>query len=139
MSLGASGPSCDRFAGWPRGRAIALLVAVVAMLVASAWVPLTVGRGEVAKPPPVMLGGAARVGGAAARPRDDDLKLYDIAIARIRRGENYYRFIVAEHRRAHYPVRPGLAVRLPTLAYVDAALGVDGDATARWRWRRHWR
>ena len=82
-------------------------------------------------PPPVLAPGI--IGKAAKpRPRDDDLKLYDIAVARIGRGENYYRFIVAEHRRAHYPVRPGVAVRLPTLAYLDAALGVVGDATAPW-------
>ena len=97
------------------------------MLLASAWVPLTVGKGEVAKTPSLVM---AHNGAAASRPRDDDLKLYDIAIARIAAGENYYHFIVAEHRKAHYPVRPGLAVRLPTLAYLDAAMGVNGDAPA---------
>ena len=122
-----STPEYDRFALWPRGRAIALLVALVAMLLASAWVPLTVGKGEVAKTPSLII---AHNAAAKDRPRDDDLQLYDKAIARIRGGENYYNFIVAEHRRAHYPVRPGLAVRLPTLAYLDAAMRVKGDAPA---------
>jgi len=116
----------DRFAGWPQARARALLLAVVLLLGLSAWVPLTVGRGEVAKPPALAGPGAA----AKARPRDEDLKLYDIAIARIRRGENYYAFIAEEHRKAHYPLRPGVAVRLPTLAYIDAALGVSGEGSA---------
>ena len=48
-------------------------------------------------------------------------------IARIRHGENYYDFIAAEHRKAHYPVTPGFAVRLPTLAYLDAWLGLPGQ------------
>ncbi|MFT2675323.1 hypothetical protein, partial [Escherichia coli] len=67
---------------------------------------------------------------SAERPRDEDLKLYDRAIARIHHGEHYYDFILSEHRRADYPVRPGAAVRMPTLAYLDAAMGVDGDRPA---------
>lgn len=117
--------AADRFAGWPKWRARWLLLAVVALLALSAWVPLTVGRGEVATPPALAGPGTAK-----ARPRDDDLKLYDTAIARIRRGENYYDFIAGEHRKAHYPLRPGVAVRLPTLAYIDAALGVSGEGSA---------
>src|SRR5207248_3666879 len=54
----------------------------------------------------------------------------DRAIERIRYGENYYDFIVAEHRLSHYPVKPGLAVRLPTLAYLDAWLGLPGQFAA---------
>jgi len=127
LAFGVTAPAWDRFALWPRGRALALLLALVAILAASAWVPLTVGKGEVAKTPSLII---AHNGAAKTRPRDDDLKLYDIAIARIAHGENYYHFIVAEHRKAHYPVRPGLAVRLPTLAYLDAAMGVNGDAPA---------
>jgi len=130
MSIRPLPPAYNRFAHWPRGRARALLLAVLALLVAAAWVPLTVGNGkggaEVAKVPSLPIGH----NGGKTRPRDDDLKLYDTAIARIARGENYYSFIVTEHRRAHYPVRPGLAVRLPTLAYLDVWMGVVGDAPA---------
>ncbi|MDG2004829.1 MAG: hypothetical protein P8J20_16015 [Novosphingobium sp.] len=64
------------------------------------------------------------------RPRDDDLALYDRAIERIQNGENYYDFIVEEQRRSDYPVTPGIAVRLPTLAYIDAALGMTGQTIA---------
>ena len=113
----------DRFASWPVTRARALLLALLALLVAAALVPLTVGKGEVASVATFAAG--KQVG--KARPRDDDLKLYDTAIARIRHGENYYAFIAEEHRKASYPLRPGVAVRLPTLAYIDAALGVEGD------------
>ncbi|NBC36550.1 hypothetical protein GTZ99_08270 [Novosphingobium sp. FSY-8] len=134
-----------------------LLIALAGLFVASALVPITVGRGEEAKPPSVALiagdKAAQAVGGTgpgAGRVRDDDLKLYDTAISRIRHGENYYDFIVQEQRNSSYPVRPGVAVRLPTLAYLNAAMGVDGDASAPvamaaaialmlgviWAWRR---
>ncbi len=131
---GESAPKWDRFAHYSRGRALWLLCAMLAMLMASALVPLTVGKGEVATPPPLSVsgdgGGDADQAKVKIRPRDDDLKLYDTAIARISKGENYYSFIVDEHRKAAYPVRPGLAVRLPTMAYLDAAMGVNGDASA---------
>lgn len=119
-------PAWDRFSHWPRIRALAALVAAVMMLAASAFVPLTVGHGEVARPPSVMMPGSK----APPRARDEDLRLYDAAIARIRHGENYYDFITQEHRKADYPVRPGIAVRLPTLAYLDAWMGVDGASAA---------
>ncbi len=115
--------AADRFALWPRGKARLLLAALMALLIAAMFTPLTVGKGEVATPAALT----ARPAAVKDRPRDDDLKLYDIAVARIRHGENYYHFIVSEHRKAAYPVRPGLAVRLPTLAYLDAALGVESD------------
>lgn len=138
----------DRFASWPRLRALAAFVALVLMLAASAIVLLTVGKGEVARPAQFSMVGAP--GKQAERPRDDDLHLYDRAIARIRHGENYYDFIAQEHRRADYPLRPGLAVRLPTLAYLCAWMGVDEAAPAPlaiaaavilmlaviWAWRR---
>ncbi|MBB3954827.1 hypothetical protein [Novosphingobium sediminicola] len=116
----------DRFAAWGRWPARLALAVLALLLAASAWVPLTVGRGEEAKAPNLVIAHNK----AAERPRDEDLKLYDRAIARILHGENYYDFIVSEHRRADYPVRPGAAVRLPTLAYLDAAMGVDGDRAA---------
>ena len=123
---GGMTPVRDRFARWPRLRARALLLALLAVLIASAWVPITVGKGEIATAPSIIQ----PKGAAKTRPRDDDLKLYDNAITRIRHGENYYSFIAQEHRRASYPLRPGLAVRLPTLAYINAAMGMDGDAPA---------
>ena len=66
----------------------------------------------------------------AATQRDDDLRLYDRVIERIAKGESYYAFIVAEQRARDYPVRPAVAVRLPTLAYLHAALGSTGMALA---------
>lgn len=126
MKSGRPGAAYDRFATWGAWPARLVLAVLALLLVASAWVPLTVGRGEEAKAPSIIVAGNK----GADRPRDDDLKLYDRAIERILHGENYYDFIVSEHRRADYPVRPGAAVRMPTLAYLDAAMGVDGDGSA---------
>ena len=119
----------DRFAQWPRGAARALLAALLALLVAAALVPITAGQQDIK-----TVGFAESVTGgpaaaAAARPRDHDLALYDRVIGRIGQGENYYKAAADEHRKADYPLRPGVAVRLPTLAYLDMWLGDPGKGT----------
>jgi hypothetical protein len=115
----------DRFAGWARFPARLLLLAVVLILIAAALVPIKAGKQEteVAGFTDVIAG---KVNKAAERPRDDDLALYDRVIERIGKGENYYAVAAQEHRKAHYPLRPGVAVRLPTLAYLAALLGDTG-------------
>ncbi len=135
----------DRFAHWGRGPARALLAALAALIAAAALVPISAGGQQA---PAVgfvaALGGGKVAGSAAVRPRDDDLALYDRVIARIARGENYYVVAAQEHRKADYPLRPGVAVRLPTLAYLDMALGRPGQMTAAivllgaalWAWWR---
>lgn len=111
-------PPFDRFAGLPAWAARAVLALVAALLVLAAFTPLTSGEG-VARPP--SLPGAVSAD-APTRTRDEDLKLYDVVIERLRHGENYYTVIGEEHRRHRYPLHPGFAVRLPTLALVEAAL-----------------
>jgi len=118
----------DRFAQWPRGRAAALLGALVLALLAAAWAPI--GAGEPGEQTAGFVAALAPQPGAAERPRDADLALYDRIIERIGRGENYYRAATDEQRKAHYPVRPGVAVRLPTLAYLDLVLGLPGQMVA---------
>lgn len=126
-ALTTGGFSTDRYAGWSRGKARLLLFALIALLVAAALVPIDAGTSTIK-----TQTFAENVAGknAIERPRDDDLALYDRAIARIRKGENYYDFIAQEHRKARYPLRPGVAVRLPTLAYLDAWLGEAGQIAA---------
>ena len=122
--------STDRFAGWPRISARLLLAAIALLLMLSALVPISAGKMD--KPTVGFV--EAIVGGkkaeAAARPRDDDLALYDRVIQRISRGENYYAAAADEHRKSDYPLRPGVAVRLPTLAYLDMWLGDHGQGDA---------
>ena len=120
----------DRFAKWPRGSARLLLAVLVVLLALSALVPITAGKMDK----PVVGFVDALTGGktaaAAARPRDDDLALYDRVIARISKGESYYTAVADEHRKSDYPLRPGVAVRLPTLAYLDLWLGDRGQGDA---------
>ncbi|MBH5321033.1 hypothetical protein [Aurantiacibacter sediminis] len=59
-------------------------------------------------------------------PRDTDLQLYDRIAERVAAGENYYEVAVEEQRARDFPVRPGLAVRLPTLAHITAFVGQGG-------------
>ena len=126
----AAAASWNRYAGWsPRDARIALVLLVL-LVVLSALVPVHAGKSTVETKGFVENLAGGGVEGDKERPRDDDLALYDRAIERIQAGENYYDFIVDEQRAADYPVRPGLAVRLPTLAYLDAALGEAGQMVA---------
>jgi hypothetical protein len=135
-------PEWDRYAHWPRFRARLLLLPMVLLLAASAWVPINAGKSTIETPNFVDV--VKHSNNAPEKKRDEDLALYDRAIERIQHGENYYRFIVEEHRKANYPVRPGIAVRLPTLAYIEAWIGKPGEYAAAivlmlaviWAWWR---
>ncbi|MCC6926237.1 hypothetical protein [Novosphingobium sp.] len=116
----------DRFAHWPRWPARLLLAAVLLILTAAALVPIAAGKQESQTVGFVEAMAGGQAAKDAQRPRDDDLALYDRVIERIGKGENYYAVAADEHRQAHYPLRPGVAVRLPTLAYLAVALGDSG-------------
>ncbi|MDE8653927.1 hypothetical protein [Novosphingobium album (ex Liu et al. 2023)] len=117
-------PAWDRFAGVSPLAARLILALLAICLAAAALVPIGTGRPEPATRS-FAENLAAREG--VQRPRDDDLALYDRAVERLRRGEHYYDFIVEEQRAAGFPVRPGVAVRLPTLAWINAALPVPAQ------------
>lgn len=99
---------------WPAAPARALLLLLLALLVAAALVPIRSGDGD-AQPPSL-------IDAVPERERDADLLLYDHVIDRLRQGESYYAIIAEEHRTHRYPLRPGFAVRLPTLAYIEAVV-----------------
>ncbi|MEN9718818.1 MAG: hypothetical protein RIQ99_1696 [Pseudomonadota bacterium] len=135
----------DRFAQWPRGPARAVLAAFSALFIAAMLVPISAGGQLVPQVGLVaILHGDPAISAAMLPPRDPDLVLYDRVIERIGRGEDYYHAATAEHRAGNYPLRPGVAVRLPTLAYLDAWLGPIGQSTAAsvlllavlWAWWR---
>lgn len=112
-----------RFALLAPGRARGLLLAIAAVLLATglSWRP---------SPPEAFNEGTgtAQVTAAAKgdRARDTDLALYDAITARVAAGENYYHAAVAEQRARDFPVRPGFAIRLPTLATLSAWIGPTG-------------
>jgi hypothetical protein len=119
----AAAPAWDRFAHWRAWPARVLLAVVAALLVLAALTPLTASIDGTPSDVPDLVAEQA----AMSEPeRDDDLAFYDRVIARIADGENYYDFIVEEQRASDYPVRPGIAVRLPTLACLHAWLGERG-------------
>lgn len=129
MIQNRAGVAEDRFAQWPRLPARLALLAFGLLLIASALVPITAGEQDIVTKNFVEnLSGAEVIG--AERPRDDDLALYDTVIERVGKGENYYTVAAEEHRRSDYPVTPGWAVRLPTLAYINMWLGPVGQMVA---------
>ena len=121
----------DRFGHCHKGPARLLLLVVLLTLIAAALVPIAAG------PQKARRAGFAETlaGGAPAndveRPRDPDLAVYDGVIARIGQGESYYTAAAAEHRKGNYPLRPGVAVRLPTLAYLEMWLGDTGRGSGQ--------
>jgi hypothetical protein len=68
----------------------------------------------------------AAVQTAGAAQGEGDLALYRRISERVAAGENYYVAALAEQRADGYPVRPFVTVRLPTLAWLHAALGFAG-------------
>lgn len=73
--------------------------------------------------PSVGSGSAAGVVTAEAEPPGQtDLLLYQTIVAGVRSGSPYYTVAVEAQRMGHYPLKPFFAVRLPTLAVVQAAL-----------------
>lgn len=67
---------------------------------------------------------------ASGEPRDRDLALYRAVVARVAAGESFYAASTTEQRARSFPVRPGFAVRLPTLAWLQAASGPLATALA---------
>jgi len=109
--------AASRYAGLTRRAAWLVLAAWLALLVAAALTPIRAGEDEAPRASAPVAAPAAQ-----ARTRDEDLQLYDDVIARMKRGETYYGVIAQEHRKHRFPLHPGFAVRLPTLAVIEAAL-----------------
>jgi hypothetical protein len=120
---GQNAPAFDRFARWPRPLARAALAVLAIMLVFAAWAP---GYAPPPPAPPKVVVTDASGQTHVKKEDDNDLRLYRIIIDRVRRGDNYYVAATEEQRANNYPVAPGFTVRLPTLAFVSAALGTTG-------------
>lgn len=130
--LSASSADAGIFARLSPGLARLVLALLAAVIVASMIAP-TNKPGNRSPWQGVVEGPVDAQGKAIdtkEKPYDEDIALYVVAIERIQKGENYYDFIVPEQRARNYPVNPGIAVRLPTLAYLDAALGESGQIAA---------
>ncbi len=102
----------------PRWAALALLAVIAALMV---W-----GTAAVAS-----VAGDAIPGDesseTAAKDEDGggDLALYRRISERVAAGEDYYAAAMAEQREGNYPTRPFVTVRLPTLAMIHRAVGIE--------------
>ena len=114
-----------RFAEWTRGQALTLLAFTAILLLAAALLYRAPVTEEGTAPAPAAPT-SAPVAADERSGRDTDLALYDVIIERVAAGENYYAVAVEEQRARNFPVRPGFAVRLPTLAIISAAVGLGG-------------
>lgn len=107
------------FARLPRWAAAAILAMLAAAMAWSAFATAPVDRAERAR--------ADQVEAAPAHDKGHgDLALYTRIADRMAAGEAYYGAAMDEHRTSNYPTRPFVAVRLPTLAWLQALIGVGG-------------
>jgi hypothetical protein len=116
--MNRGGAAFDRFAGWPRAWARAALVGILLVLAAAVW--------TAPGAPPAGPGAPVSATASHGPQRDTDLELYDRIAERVAAGDDYYRAAVSEQRARDFPVRPAVAVRLPTLAFLSAWLGPHG-------------
>ncbi len=105
----------------PRVAAAALLALLAALMV---WSALAVA--EPARPEVQTETQAPSEAGNDASTDAGDLALYARISGRVTGGESYYVAAMEEQRASGYPTRPFFTVRLPTLAWLHAAIGVGG-------------
>lgn len=107
-----------RFAGMPRSQA-RIGIAMFVLLLAACLTAL----GSPGPRPSAGSGSAPNVAAAdAAPPGQTDLLLYQTIVDGVRSGSPYYSVAAETQRMGHYPLKPFFAIRLPTLAVVQAAL-----------------
>lgn len=118
---------------WAAALALALLAAV---MVWAAFAATAADRAERAVNPVATTATASTGTTTAASATKDraafgngDLALYARIAARVSAGESYYTAAMDEQRHASYPTVPFVAVRQPTLAWLQALIGIDG---VRW-------
>lgn len=124
--LRARAPAWDRFGHWAPGAAILVLVFTVLLLAVAAWTDRSDHKKSSAEPAAIEQLNQASL--PASARGDQDLELFTVIAQRVADGEGYHRVAVEEQRARDFPVSPGLAVRLPTLAYLTAWFGPLGMA-----------
>lgn len=100
----------------------AAMLVLAAIALAMGWSAFAVAPRDLGNP----AAQTATLKAAALRKGDGDLALYARIHKRMTAGEGYYTAALAEHRAHNYPTRPFVAVRLPTLAWLQAWLGLGG-------------
>ncbi len=125
-SLGGRWDALGRpFPHLPRLAAALVLTLLTAVLVWSVLATAPVAPIVPGRTTPTAASPQAQTQGRAK----GDMALYARIAARVAAGNGYYAAAIAEHRASHYPTRPFVTVRLPTLAWWQAAIGADA---VRW-------
>ncbi|MFM5931420.1 MAG: hypothetical protein ACKOPQ_10960 [Novosphingobium sp.] len=123
-------PEWDRYAHWQRGPAQLVLAVLLLLMALAAWAP-GMPR-DLADAPDLETTASAPQSAPAAQAapgdgeKDNDLLLYRRIAERVAQGDDYYQAATELQRSSGYPVAPGFTVRLPTLAFVTAAMGPVG-------------
>lgn len=99
-----------RYDKWPRSAALTVLVALLSALILS----------YVAVSQPI------KTGPQSSTTKISDPALYQHIIDDVAHGANYYDAAAKWHREGHFPLKPFVTVRLPTLAIVSALIGATG-------------
>lgn len=107
--------TASRWAGLKRGNALFVLILLAAALLASIWAASAMRAAPATGPPEPTR--------SATPKANEDLTLYRTIVSRVAAGENYYEAAADELRSNDYPLKPFVAFRLPTLAYISALLG----------------
>ena len=102
-----------RYAGLPRRVAWLILAALLAMTALAA-----------------IFSGGIRVYGDPGKLPITDAGLYTMISDSVAKGEDYHVAAIRLQRLHNYPVQPSVTVRLPTLAWTQAALGSQGSKVA---------
>jgi hypothetical protein len=103
-----------------RTSALALLALLIAAMALSIPATAALDQPEAAS----TTAAIQATSNAEADTGNGDLALYARITERVAAGEDYYGAAMAEQRAQDYPTRPFVAVRLPTLAVLGAALGL---------------
>lgn len=111
----------------PRWGAALVLVLALALAVGAAVAIAPSAAGGA--PAPRSIASAQSSAPAAKARAKGDMALYARVAARVAAGEGYHAAALAEHRASGYPTRPFVTIRLPTLAWLQAAIGTHG---VRW-------
>lgn len=114
------------FARLPRWAAGLVLALLAAAMLWSAAASVQIDRAERAANPIAKSIASKPRNTAISDLSDGDFALYARIAARVTKGEDYYAAALDEQRRDNYPTRPFVAVRQPTLAWLQAHIGIDG-------------
>lgn len=105
----------------PRWAAALVLALLAATMVWGAFATAPVEHAERAKNPLT-----ATTAGKPPAKGKGDLALYSRIADRVAAGEPYYAAAMDEQRHSRYPTKPFVAVRQPTLAWLQWLIGVGG-------------